>query len=137
MAATASTGFVLDAHAAMAFLQGEPGGQKVRACLLQAHEHNWPLHMSVINAGEVFYSLSRRDSEAKAEAALEALLRMGIRFEPVDWLIARQAAIFKAVGNISYADCFALSLALSKRKKLITGDEEFRPFAKKVSIVWI
>ena len=55
MSATASNGFVLDAHAAMAFLLVEPRGQKVEACLLQAHRNNWPLCMSVTNADEVYY----------------------------------------------------------------------------------
>jgi predicted nucleic acid-binding protein len=54
-----------------------------------------------------------------------------------DLRLARQAAIFKARGKISFADCFAAALAKLENAELVTGDREFRQVEKEVKIHWL
>ena len=44
---------VLDSWAVLAYLGGEPSGQKVADLIADAHERDIPICMSGINAGEV------------------------------------------------------------------------------------
>ena len=46
-------------------------------------------------------------------------------------------AQFKARGEISYADCFALAPAKIKKAERVTGDREFKAFDGEVPILWL
>jgi len=62
---------------------------------------------------------------------------MAIDIVDADWEITCQAAVFKAVGNISNADCFAAALAKAKDTEVVTGDKEFKVLEGKIGIVWL
>jgi predicted nucleic acid-binding protein len=62
---------------------------------------------------------------------------MGVEIVEADWNLTRQAAAFKANGNISYADCFAAALAKLKKAELVTGDKEFKALEGEIKIVWL
>ena len=60
-----------------------------------------------------------------------------IEIVDVDLELAREAARFKAVKKMSYADCFAAALARKQQAELVTGDPEFREVEDEIKVVWI
>ena len=61
---------VLDASALMTFFLGRPGAEKVKELILGAAEGRSELLMSVVNWGEVYYSIWRVEGEEAAEKKL-------------------------------------------------------------------
>jgi predicted nucleic acid-binding protein len=92
--------------------------------------------MSIVNLGEVWYSIARNNSPEVADQYIGEVQGMAVEIVNTDWQITRQAAVFKANGNISYADCFAAALAKIKKADLITGDKEFKSLEGEIKISW-
>lgn len=128
---------VLDSWAIMSYLQGEPSAEKVADIIADAHEDNVPLLMSIVNAGEVWYIIARRTSEADADRSMRELKQLGIKLVDADWDIAHDAGRFKAKHRMSFADCFAAALAKQRNAHLVTGDQEFKQVEADVIIIWL
>jgi predicted nucleic acid-binding protein len=128
---------VLDSYALMAFFEDEPGADTVRSLILKGEEGSLSLVMSVVNLGEVWYSIARTNSPETADQYIGEIKGISIEIVDVDWQLTRQAALFKVSGNISYADCFAAALAKDKKAELVTGDKEFKALEKEVKISWL
>ena len=128
---------VLDSYALMAFFEDEPGADFVRSIILKAEEGSTNLLMSVVNLGEVWYSIARTNSEEIADQYINDVQGMAIEIVEVSWQLTRQAAAFKVKGNISYGDCFAAALAKERKAELITGDKEYKVLQDQVRISWI
>jgi len=128
---------VLDSYALMAFFGDEPGADFVRGLLQKAVESDTTLLMTVVNLGEVWYAIARNNSPEIADQYIHEIKGMGVEIVEADWNLTRQAAAFKANGNISYADCFAAALAKLKKAELVTGDKEFKALEGEVKIAWI
>jgi predicted nucleic acid-binding protein len=121
----------------MAFFEDEPGADFVRDLILKAEENKVNLLMSVVNLGEVWYSIARTNSPEVADQYIGEINGMAIEIVDADWQLTRQAALFKTNGNISYGDCFAAALAKVKRAELVTGDKEFKPLEGEIKTSWI
>jgi ribonuclease VapC len=120
---------VLDAHALMVLFNDEPGAEEMEKLLLKAESGSPKLLMSVVNWGEIYYSILRGASSEMAESKSHEIAGMRIEIVPVDSRdleLVRQAAVFKATKKMSYADCFAAALAKTTNAELVTGDPEFR-----------
>jgi predicted nucleic acid-binding protein len=120
---------VLDAHALMVLFNDEPGAEEVEKLLLKAESGNPRLLMSVINWGEIYYSILRGASNEMADSKSHEIAGMRIELMPVDTRdleLVRQAAVFKATRKMSYADCFAAALAKIRDAELVTGDRDFK-----------
>jgi len=128
---------VLDSYAVMAFLEDEPGADLVRGLILKAEEGSVKLLMSVVNLGEVWYSIARTTSPETADQYAREIQGMAVEIVDADWQLTRQAAAFKAGGNIAYGDCFAAALAKNRKAELITGDNEFKAVEGEIKISWI
>jgi predicted nucleic acid-binding protein len=128
---------VLDSYALMAFFGDESGADLVRELILKAEENKINLLMSVVNLGEVWYSIARTNSPEVADQYIGEVRGMAIEIVDADWQLTRQAAAFKVNGNISYADCFAAALAKVKKADLVTGDKEFKSLDREIKISWI
>ncbi len=128
---------VLDSYALMAFFEDEPGADFVRGLILTAEEGSMNLLMSVVNLGEVWYSIARTNSVEVADQYVQEIMGMAIEIVKADWQLTHQAAAFKVNGNISYADCFAAALAKTRKAELITGDPEFKGLRDEIKIAWI
>ncbi|MBI4762647.1 MAG: type II toxin-antitoxin system VapC family toxin [Chloroflexota bacterium] len=128
---------VLDSYALLAFFEDEPGADFVRGLIHKAVEGDVTLLMTVVNLGEVWYAIARNTSPEIADQYIHEIKGMGIEIVEADWNLTRQAAVFKANGNISYADCFAAALAKLKKAELVTGDKEFKPLEGEIKIVWV
>jgi ribonuclease VapC len=120
---------VLDAHALMVLFNDEPGADEVEKILLKAEKGNPRLLMSVINWGEIYYSIMRGASQEIADSKAHEIAGMRIELVPVDTRdleLICQAATFKATKRMSYADCFAAALAKIRNAELVTGDRDFK-----------
>ncbi len=128
---------VLDSYALMAYFEDEPGADLVRELILKAEENRINLLMSVVNLGEVWYSIARTNSHEIADQYIGEIRGMAIEIVDVEWQLTRQAAAFKVNGNISYGDCFAAALAKNRKAELVTGDKEFKPLDGEIKISWL
>jgi ribonuclease VapC len=128
---------VLDAYALMAFFEDEPGADAVRQIIQNAVQTGDSLMMSVVNLGEIWYAIARSNSPDVADRYANEIQGMGIEIVNADWTLTRQAAIFKARGNLSYADSFAAALSALHNAELVTGDREFQRLEGELNILWI
>ncbi len=128
---------VLDTWSVVAYFEDEPAGEQVADLIADAQEGGASLAMSVVNAGELWYLMACRSSEADANGTVVELLQLGIRLVEVDWDLARAAASFKSKRRMSYADCFAAALAQRSKADLVTGDSEFKQVEGDIRIVWL
>jgi predicted nucleic acid-binding protein len=129
--------YVLDASALMTFFEDRPGADKVEELLAKAAETKRPLAMSVVNWGEVYYSVWRARGEKAAAAKLHEIAQLPIEIVGVDMELAQLAASLKAEHNLPYADCFAAGLAEARRTALVTSDKHFEGVEPEVKIVWV
>ena len=95
--------------------------------------------MSLINWGEVYYTRIVDVNNEQAERTEKIIEQFPISIIAPDLDMTREAAIFKAMGGISYADCFAAALAVQENAILVTGDPEFKKFERlgHLKIKWI
>lgn len=128
---------MLDSHAALVYLKGEKGHEKVKAALADAERSGVPLLMSEINIGEVGYILLRAGLTNNLDDFLSQFLSLPIRPVPVDLDLVIEAAKIKARYPLSYADAFAVATALRNDAAIITGDPEFKAVTKLVPIDWL
>ena len=130
---------VVDAWALLAWIRNEqPAADHVRDCLQQAEDGSSQLSMSWINAGEVYYMLARKHDPKAAEDFLTRLPSLPIRLvlpEEEEDIIA--AAKLKSSYKLSYADAFAVALAMKESAAVITGDPEIRDLANVLTVDWI
>ncbi len=129
--------YVLDTWAVIAYLEDEPSASQIADLIASAHEEEIPVYMSVINVGEVWYTIAREISEEDAEASVKELRDLRIRFESSDWTLTQEAARFKSQHKMSYADCYAAALAKLYKADLVTGDKEFRVLENELKIQWV
>lgn len=120
---------VLDAHALMVLFNDEPGAEEVERLLIKAESGNPKLLMSVVNWGEIYYSILRGASQEMAEAKAHEIA--GMQIELVPGRRARSGACassscIQSNEKMSYADCFAAALAKTRNAELVTGDSEFK-----------
>src|SRR5213592_2289334 len=69
---------VLDAHALMVLFNDEPGAEEVEKILLKAESGNPTLLMSVVNWGEIYYSIMRGASQEIADSKSHEIAGMRI-----------------------------------------------------------
>lgn len=128
---------VVDSWAMLAWIRDEPPAPRVRDILQQADAGEVQLLMSWINAGEVYYMLSRKHDAKVAEEFLERLPSLPIRLvlPGAEDIIA--AAKLKSTRRISYADGFAAALAQREGAALVTGDPELKAMTDVLTVEWI
>lgn len=128
---------VLDSWALMAFFNNESSADLVEEILEQAEDGRHRLLMSVVNWGEIYYSVMRGASTEIAEQKAREISMMPIEIIAADLQQTQQAAIYKAKKKMSYADCFGAALAKINHAELITGDLELKEVEKEIKIRWL
>ncbi len=110
---------VLDSWAVLRFLEDSP---PAAAAVEELLDHSRPL-MSWINLGEVHYVLRRAAGEdAAIETVRDLRARIDVRLPDESQILT--AAQIKADNPMSYADAFAVALALDSDAEVWTGDPE-------------
>ena len=128
---------VLDSWALIALFEDEPAAEAVENILHRATLDRDRLLLTVVNWGEIYYSIMRATSQKEAEAVMEKTASLPIELVEADLELTKQAAIFKATKKLSYADAFAAALAKVKGAELVTGDPEFQEVEKEIKISWL
>lgn len=128
---------VLDSWAMLAFFQNEPAADQVEKIINEAHAAGADLMMSVVNVGELWYTIARTHSAKQADSIIAELRTLKIDFIDADWELTQQAAAFKAKGKIAYADCFAAAVARKFKADLVTGDPELKQVEGEVKVLWV
>ncbi len=129
--------YILDAFAFMAYLENEPGAERIEQMLQDVQDGKARAFISIINLGEVIYNTERRYGLAKAQDTLALIQRMPIEVLPADNQTVLAAAHIKANHPISYADAFVVVAAQKLNGILMTGDSEFQDITEFVRIEWL
>ena len=128
---------VLDSWALLAYLEQEPGYEKIIELFERAVESSRPILMCIVNWGEVYYQVARRFGEQKAQEIEKLVQTLPITLVEANKELTREAARVKATKRMAYADCFAVALARLKKAEIYTGDREFKAVEKEVKVVWL
>jgi hypothetical protein len=75
---------VLDSCAMLASFQNEPSASQVERIINEAHAAGADLMMSVVNVGEIWYSIARTHSPKQADSIIAELRTLRIAFIDVD-----------------------------------------------------
>ncbi len=129
--------YVLDAHALMAYAEGEEGAKDVADIFKKALDGGADIFLSVINWGEMYYIALREGGIERAELYKNTLAKYPITIVEANKELTLQAAKFKALHKISYADAFAAGLSMLRKAELVTGDKEFKSLEGEIKIFWI
>jgi len=128
---------VLDSHALLTYLEGETGSDFVASALSMADQGNAEVFMTIVNWGEVYYSILRAKGERRAQEATHVLDQLPIEIVNMDMNLVQRASRFREKFRIPNGLCFAASLADSHTCPVITGDELFRKMGDAVQILWL
>ena len=112
---------VLDANALYRFLLNQPGAEVVAGLFKRARDADATLMISVINWGEVYYSIARRRGFPDAQEFMARVRLLPLRIISADEPITEAAAQLKAGHGLPYADCFAAAIT-GKAHVLVTAD---------------
>jgi len=129
--------FVLDSFALLAYLQAEPASLKVKETLKLARDRDAQVFLSLINLGEIVYTVERKLDEETSREVLQDVLTLPIEISEATMERVLSAAHIKGKFPISYADAFAVALAQEMTATLVTGDPEFKRVESLVKIMWL
>lgn len=117
---------VLDANALYRYLTGGPGAEIVSRLFREARDAAQPLRMSVVNWGEVYYTIARIQGFAETTKIMERVKMLPLAILDADESVTTRAARLKAGHGLPYADCFAAASA-AKGDVVVTSDaKDFR-----------
>jgi predicted nucleic acid-binding protein len=129
--------YLLDSFALLAYLNDEPGGDRVQEMLTLAKSHKCRLVMSLINLGEVLYITERKRGLSTAQTVQALLESLPLELLEASRDLILDAAHIKALHPISYADAFAVALAIRESAIILTGDPEYQSVEDLVRIDWL
>ncbi len=129
--------YVLDAHALLAYLEGEEGKEVVVSVLNEIADGHAEAFLCIVNWGEVWYTAFREGGEERAMLYEKTLAEMDIQVLDVDRELTLVAARFKGSHKMSYADAYAAATAKLRNAHLVTGDKEFKSVEKDIKVKWI
>jgi predicted nucleic acid-binding protein len=112
---------VLDANALYRFLTGGPGAGTVSRLFKEARDAEQPLRMSVINWGEVYYTIAKGEGFADTARIMDRVKLLPLAVLAADEAVLAHAAQLKAAHGLPYADCFAAA-TVAKDGLLVTSD---------------
>jgi predicted nucleic acid-binding protein len=112
---------VLDANALYRFLTGGPGDDTVNRLFKEARDAEQPLRISVINWGEVYYTLAKAEGFSETARMMEQVELLPLAVLDAGEAVTARAAQLKAGHGLPYADCFAAATA-GNEDVLVTSD---------------
>lgn len=128
---------VLDASAVVTFLEDRAGADKVEEILTHGVAGKAELLMSVVNWGEVYYSVWRAHGQEAARKAAAEIAQLPIEIVVADSELTIIAAELRARHKLPYADCFAAALAKHRKGRVVTSDQDFVVVKTDIEILFI
>jgi len=113
--------YVLDASALYRFLTGGPGADVVSGLFRNGRDAEQPLWMSIVNWGEVYYTVARAQGFTEAGKVMERAKMLPLAILDADESVTTQAARLKAGHGLPFSDCFAAATAANGHV-LVTSD---------------
>jgi ribonuclease VapC len=129
--------FIVDSFALMSLFQDEPGAAQVEALLERGGQGEVDLFMSLVNLGEVIYTMEGRHGVDASKRALAAIDQSPIQLIEVGRSLVLAAARIKTDASLGYADCFVAALAQQLGAAVVTGDPDFKRVEDVVTIEWL
>lgn len=129
--------YVLDSNALLAYCEAEEGANTVAAILKKALDDEAEIYLCMVNWGEIYYIALREGGEDRAELYRSTIAKYPVTIVEANRELTLQAARYKALYAISYADAFAAALAKLRKAELVTGDKELKQIEKEIKIKWI
>ena len=121
------TTFVLDSSAILRYVDGDAGSGRVEELLTECAAWKTELSIPAVQWGEIAGGLRKRFGSSREVGMLSALLPSEVTVVPATADRAVRAADLKVDKGISYADAFALDLAMdSPDHVLVTADYGFK-----------
>jgi PIN domain nuclease of toxin-antitoxin system len=121
------TVYVLDSSALIRFLDKESGWFRVKSILRDCIERRVEVRISAIQWGEVAGNLRKRLGPSRQAEILASVLPSDATVVPATGECAVRAADIRMDRKLSYADAFALDLAMtSSDSVLVTADFGFK-----------
>jgi len=126
--------YVLDANAIVRYMNRTADSHRVKALFDKASTGEARLMISVVNWGEVIYTMANRVGLTRAAADLKA---MGAALETVgiEEDFAEEAATLKHNFKLGYGDSFAAALAIRMSATLVTADPDFAKLGKRLKVM--
>jgi PIN domain nuclease of toxin-antitoxin system len=119
--------YVLDASALIRFVDDEAGAERVEAILGACASLKADISISAVQWGEVAANYRKRFGRAQESYIMSTVLPSEATIVPATAERAVRAAEFRVDRRISYADGFALDLAMdSPEHVLVTADYDFK-----------
>ena len=134
--------YILDACALLALFDDEQGADVVEELIEQAKNKKIILTMNAANLIEVYYDRIRMVGTEQADTVIQNIydtFPISI-IEILSSDIVREAARFKAVGKMSFADTILIATAVCSGATVVTCDHvELEPVEKQgiVPFLWI
>jgi len=129
--------YVLDSFAFIAYLENESAAPRIEKILEDAEDDKCRVYISIINLGEVIYTVERKYGLPKAQDTLALIQNMPIEILPADNQTVLAAAHVKANHALSYADAFVVVAAQKINGIIMTGDPEFTEVTELAKIEWL
>jgi predicted nucleic acid-binding protein len=130
-------GYILDAFAFLAYLENEPAAPRIEKVLQDAEAGKCRAYISIINLGEILYTIERKYGLPKAQDTLALIQKMPVEILPADSQTVLAAAHIKANHPVSYADAFVVAAAQKNNGVIMTGDPEFQEVTDLAKIEWL
>jgi predicted nucleic acid-binding protein len=126
---------VFDASALMTLFDDRPGVEKVKKWIELADAKQIELSMSVVNWGEVYYSIWHEYSRSSADEVAQEITRLPIEIVDANCEITKMAASIKAETKLPYADSFAAALSKLRNASLATADADFDKVSDQIALL--
>jgi predicted nucleic acid-binding protein len=97
------------------------GAEVVDRLFREARDSEQPLQMSVVNWGEVYYTIARARGFAESSNLMNRIKTLPLAVLDANEAVTTQAARLKAGHGLPYADCFAAATA-GRDGILVTSD---------------
>jgi predicted nucleic acid-binding protein len=117
---------VLDANALYRYLTDGPGADVVRHLFKEARDAEQSLQMSVVNWGEVYYTVAKTQGFSETDKIMNRVRMLPLTIVGVDEPLTRRAARLKASHGLPYADCFAAAIAGTSTTLVTSDAKDFR-----------
>jgi predicted nucleic acid-binding protein len=130
--------YILDASALIRYVDNEPGADRVAQILKACAERRANLMISAVLWGEVAGNLCKSFGASEERQILADLLPSEAEIVPATGERAVRAAEIRLDRGISYADAFAVELALdSPDRVVVTADYGFKPVEDLIKVEFL
>jgi len=129
--------FVLDGFALLAYLNSEPGRERIESLLSMSEKSQARILICIENVGEVLYIVERQRGFSAAQLTVALVDSLPIKLLETSREQVLEVAHIKANHSISYADAFVVAAAQRENAVILTGDPEFKAVESLVRVEWL